>query len=50
MTDSCGDRAYLRLQLEKETKATQQQSQSALQLLTVPFLDLKDNIEEEVHF
>ena len=49
VTDTHGDRVYLRFKLEKEAQATQQQSQGALQLLTVPFLDLKDNIEEEVN-
>ena len=48
VTDSHGDRVYLRLKSEREPQATQQRLQSALQLLTVPLLDLKDNIKEEV--
>lgn len=52
VTSSEGDRVYLRLKSEIKTEKTlggMLSSTCGLQLLTIPFSDLKDDMEEEVH-
>lgn len=52
VTSSEGDRVYLRLKSEEKAKKSQRglsHTPSGLQLLTVPFSQLRDSVEEEVH-